>query len=147
MQNPPRELFRLFVGGPISNAILVTGEFDSDFYKLHFSYKNSEYIRSDLFAIGEAGPLVAIYAFADPIASIRKFIYNEAKDLRAYVVTHGDCHVGFNAFLRMREPLEINFADLNRMSEGFLILTGKMYLASKRQQRLAAKWGEAAGLT
>ena len=145
MQNPPRELFRLFVGGPISNAIFVTNDYDADFYGIHFQYRNSEYIRSDLFRLGESGPLVAIYAHADIIASIRRFIYNEAKDLRSYVVTHGDCYVGFNAFLRIREPLEVSSADLNRLAEGFHIVTGKMFLRSKLQQRLAAKAAATAG--
>lgn len=145
MQNSPRELFRLFVGGPISNAIFVTNDFDSDFYGIHFQYRNTEYIRSDLFRLGESGPLVAIYAHADIIGSIRQYIYNEAKDLRSYVVTHGDCYVGMNAFLRVRQPLEVSYADLNRLSDGFLVLTGKMFLRSKLQQRLAAKASATAG--
>jgi hypothetical protein len=145
MENASRELFRIFVGGPISNAILITAEFDETYYQLYQRSHNSEYIRSDLFCIGESGPLVAIYAFVDPVGSIRQFIYNEAKDLRSYIVTHGDCHVGLNAFLLIREPFEINGADLNRMSEGFLLLTGKMHIASKLQQRLAAKSAAAAG--
>lgn len=145
MTERPETLFRIFIGGPISNAILITADFDDSYCRLYQRSHNSEYIRSDLFCIGEKPMVVAIYAFVDPIGSIRQFIYNEAKDLRSYILTHGDCHVGLNAFLRIREPLEICSADLNRLSEDFHVMTGKMHIRSKLQRRLAAKSSAFAG--
>lgn len=137
-----RELCRIFVGGPISKTVTFVKEFEESHFDIMLRAGHCDYIRSDLFALEPNGPIVAIYAYHDPIPTIRQFIYNEAKDLRAFVAMHGDCIVGLNAFLRIREPYQFNGIELDELAEKYLGVFDRLEKSSKwatrRRQKLLA---------
>lgn len=145
MEFEGRELCRIFVGGPISKTITFVKEFEESHFYIVLRAGHCDYIRSDLFTLEPNGPIVAIYAYYDPIPTIRQFMYNEAKDLRSFVATHGDCIVGLNAFLRVREPYEFHGYELDELAEKYLSVFDRLEKHSKwaarRRQKLLAFFG------
>ncbi|TXH13891.1 MAG: hypothetical protein E6R03_10425 [Hyphomicrobiaceae bacterium] len=142
MEFEGRDLCRIFIGGPVSKTITFVNEFDVKHFSIVQRVCHCDYIRSDLFSIETTGPIVAIYAFYDPVPTIRQFIYNECKDLRMFIAAHQDCIVGLNAFLRSREPYSFDGRELDELAKKYLSVFDRLEKHSKwaerRRQKLLA---------